>query len=102
MRQFDAFLNPSERRRDVAPYFVVLSSHHLQSIDEAVVAPLIRDWSKSLNGVDVVLDWRGEILLLAMTELFSMPSAQLRSRAGDLLDKEDVIRRALERLFSGF
>jgi len=72
LRQFDAFLNPSERRRDVAPYFVVLSSHHLQSIDEAVVAPLIRDWSKSLNGVDVVLD------------------------------EEDVIRRALERLFSGF
>ena len=84
------------------PILVLLSSHHLLSISEVVFAPLIRDWTKGLKEIDLVIQWGDEPLLLAVSELFTLEALNLRQRAGDLQDQEDAIRRALERLFTGF
>lgn len=44
----------------------------------------------------------GETLTLLVSELFSLTAATLRRRVGNLAEHEDAIRRALDRLFTGF
>lgn len=101
MRQFDLVDNPSTKSRAAAPYFVILQSHHIE-LDTVVVAPLLRDVRRQFTGIDVQVTVGGEPLVLALTELFSIDRALLKSAGQNLLDHEDAIRRALERVFTGF
>lgn len=102
MRQFDVFENPSEQSRAFAPFVVVLQSHHLESLDTVVVAPLVSDARRTVPGIDLPVDVAGRALTLVMGELGSVPRARLRLPVGDMRGDEDAIRRALERTFTGF
>jgi toxin CcdB len=102
LRQFDAYLNPSPESRNVAPFLVVLSSHHLRELDEVVVAPAVNDAKRQVSGLEIGVEIGGQPLVLVVSELFSMTASLLRSRATNLLTQEDEIRRALDRLFTGF
>ncbi|WP_421738646.1 CcdB family protein [Caulobacter sp.] len=102
MRQFDAYLNPSATSRDIAPYLVVLSSHHLRDLTDVIVAPAISDATRAVGVVELLVELDGRPLVLVISDLFSVSSDQLRRRAGSLLPHEDEIRRALDRLFTGF
>ena len=99
MRQFDAYLNPSPESRKVAPFLVVLSSHHLH---EVVVAPAVNDAKRQVSGLEIGVEIDGQPLMLVVSEPFSLTASLLRSRATNLLTHEDEIRRALDRLFTGF
>ena len=50
----------------------------------------------------VEMPFKGERLVLVISELASMASHNLKHRAGSLMTYEDDIRRALDRLFTGF
>lgn len=102
MRQFDAYLNPSPESRKVAPFLVVLSSHHLHGLEEAVVAPTVNDATRQVGGLEIGVEIQGQQLVLVISELFSMTASTLRSRAESLTAHEDDIRRAPDRLFTGF
>lgn len=102
MRQFDAYLNPSLESRQVAPFLVVLSSHHLRGLDEVVVAPAVNDAERRISGLEIVVEIQGHPLVLIISELFSLTASVLRGRAESLAAHEDDIRRALDRLFTGF
>jgi len=102
VRQFDVFENPSPDARRFAPYLVVLSSHHILGFDDAVVAPLVNDSMKTVGALEIEMVFEGQRLVLVVSELASMASHNLRRRAGSLLAHEDDIRRALDRLFTGF
>ena len=102
MRQFDVYENPSPRRRDIAPYFVVLSSHLLSNLDEVVVAPLVLERDVAIGDIEIRLEFEGRTHLLMVPGLFSLPSRELKRRIGSLAHREDDIRRALDRLFTGF
>jgi toxin CcdB len=102
VRQFDVFENPSAASRQIAPYLVVLSSHLLDVLDVVIVAPLLRDRTKPMAGLEISIEFEGERLILAITDLASLEPSALKRRAGSLRDQEDAIRRALDRLFTGF
>lgn len=102
MRQFDVYENPSPRRRNVAPYFVVLSSHLLLKLDEVVVAPLVLERESAISEIELRMEFEGKTYLLMIPGLFSLPRRELKRRIGSLAHREEDIRRALDRLFTGF
>jgi toxin CcdB len=102
LRQFDAYLNPSIESRKVAPFLVVLSSHHLHGLEEVVVAPAVNDAKRQVGGLEIGVEIQGQQLVLMISELFSMTASALRNRAESLAAHEDDIRRALDRPFTGF
>ncbi len=102
MRQFDAYQNPSPQARRIAPYLIVLSSHHLRGLSEVVVAPAVNDATRLASELEIAVDIDDEALTLLVSELFSLTAATLRRRVGSLIHHEDAIRRALDRLFTGF
>lgn len=81
---------------------MVLSSHHLRHIEEIVVAPLVNDAAETVGVLEFVVDVEGERLTLVISELFSLTPTGLRSAVHNLGYLEDDIRRALDRLFTGF
>lgn len=102
MRQFDVYENPSLRSRPYAPYLVVLQSHYLDLLQTIIVAPVIRDAEQQLGELDLPIEISGEALTIAMTEMASIDRQQLRQLVLNASDHEDLIRRAIDRIFTGF
>jgi len=102
LRQFDAYQNPSAEARSLAPYLVVISSHHLRGLSEVIVAPAVKNATRLVCELEIEVEIQGEPLALLISELFSLTATTLRRRACSLAQHEDAIRRALERLFTGF
>jgi toxin CcdB len=103
IRQFDVFTNPSTISRRIAPYVVALQSEYAGDLETVVVAPLLlANDLPSLTQMMVKVDLDGITLIASMPELAAINRRSLRSRIGNLLAYEDDIRRALDRLFTGF
>jgi len=103
IRQFAVFTNPSARTRAEVPYIVVLQSHFVSAFDTVVVAPLMRRLdSQADDQLLLRMEFEGEPLTQNVALLANIPGRGLRSSIGSLGDEEDRIRRALERLFTGF
>lgn len=103
IRQFDVFPNPSGKSRNSIPYVVCLQSHFLDSLDTVIVAPLMRfPAGAKPNEVMVEVEFSGERLMADLSSLTGFHRALLKRVEGDLLDHEYDIRRALDRLFTGF
>lgn len=103
MRQFDVFENPSSRSRPIAPFVVVVQSHFLDEMPTALIAPLIREKrSGDFSRVSVEVNHAGETLYLAMAEMAPILRSGLKRPVGNLRTFEDDIRRASDRLFTGF
>ena len=103
MRQFDVFPNPSARSREVAPFVAIISSHFVDRMATVLVAPMVRmPPAERLSKVMVEVAFSGETLMLSLPELAPIPRGLLGHLAGDLRAYEDEIRRALDRLFTGF
>lgn len=73
---------------------------HFVELDVVLVAPLATD--KAANEIDVGVDHAGDAFILALSELGSVRRQILGRTVGSLAHHEDTIRRALERLFTGF
>src|SRR5690606_20575796 len=103
MRQFDVFPNPSPRSRAAAPFIVLMQSHFVDEMPSALVAPLIREArSGDFTRVSVDVELNAERLHLSLAEMAPILRSELRAKVGDLALYEDEIRRALDRLFTGF
>ncbi len=85
--------------RRFAPFVAMIQSHFVE-LDVLIVAPLTTD--KLANGIDVALDHDDREFVLALSELGSVPRHSLGRPQGSVMRHEDTIRRALDRLFSGF
>lgn len=84
------------------PYLVVLSSHLLTDFDDVVVAPLVNDAERAVAELEIAVEVDGQRLVLVVSELSSLTRRSLKRRAGSLARHEFEIRRALDRLFTGF
>lgn len=102
MRQFDVYENPSAEARRFAPFVVVLSSHLIPGFDDAVVAPLVNDSAAIVAEFEIAVVVEQQPLVVVLTELAGVQGRSLKRRVGSLLAQEDDIRRALDRLFTGF
>lgn len=103
MRQFDVHANPSERSRLIAPFVVVRQSHLLAAAPTVVVAPMLLDDDRSAyTETSVRTIFADGKYIIAIAELAAIESRYLQRAVGDLRDHEDAIRRALDRLLTGF
>ncbi len=102
MRQFDCFQNPSAEMRHVAPHVVVLSSHLFTDLSEVVVAPVVRLGVLKPSDFDVLVQLDGNEHLISIIGLAAISAGRLKRRTGTLVAHEDDIRRAIDRLFTGF
>ncbi|MDP3747280.1 MAG: CcdB family protein [Phenylobacterium sp.] len=102
MRQFDVYRNPETEISGYAPYLAVLQSHHLQVVNSVVVAPRINDSQRALSPVDIAVVFLGSPFILAVAEMAAMDGRRLQQVIGSVEDQEDAIRRALDRIFTGF
>ncbi len=88
--------------RAAAPYVVVLSSHFLDDVTETIVAPVFANRKTTMGGLEIRVVVQDVDLLVVLTGLAAVRTASLRQRVGSILAYEDDIRRALDRLFTGF
>lgn len=103
MRQFQVYENPSGRSRGYAPFVVVLQSHFLSALPTTVVAPLLHAKGRPpYTEIAIAVEFLNERYFVSIGELAAMDGRELKRPLGDLSAFEDAIRRALERLFSGF
>lgn len=102
MRQFDVLENPNATSRHYAPYVVVLQSHHLDPLDTILLAPLVNDAERAIASVDLPVEFRGRALVLVVAEMAGVPRQGLGRALGSVADYEEEIRRAVERLLTGF
>jgi toxin CcdB len=103
VRQFDVFPNPSELSRQIAPLVVVVQSHLLTGLPTVVVAPLLRPLERpAFTQVGLPVIFGGEDYTLSVAELSATDVRRLSRSLGSLRDYEYDIRRALDRLLTGF
>jgi hypothetical protein len=101
VRQFDVCPNPSERSRSYAPFVVDLQSHYLEAMPTTVVAPMLSRTNKGYTVVGVEVSFNEEPYSISVVELASIATATLKV-IGNLAENDFEIRRALDRLFTGF
>lgn len=102
IRQFDVHANAGAWGDD-APYICVLQSHYLDGLDTIVVAPLLRVKAPSTHSqVAVPVTFAAQPLLVDTSLLANIELRTLGRRVGSLIESEYEIRRALDRLFTGF
>ena len=77
----------------------MIQSHFIEQ-EAVVVAPLATD--KTATGVDIDVGYADGGFVLALSEMGSVPRPLLGRTMGSLASHEDDIRRALDRLFTGF
>lgn len=102
MRQFDLYENPVASMREGVPFVMVLSSHLLADLTEVVVTPVLARRTAKLTDFEIPLVWDDRSLLIGIAGMAAIRSADLRRRITSLAAYEDDIRRAVDRLFTGF
>jgi toxin CcdB len=103
MRQFDVALNPDAGKRPAAPYLVILQSHLLYGLPTVIVAPLRRaDTVEGITDLQTPVSFDGDDYALMVAEMAHIPTRLLGDSVGSIAAYEDAIRRALDRLFTGF
>ncbi len=102
-RQFDVCRYPGQSTETDAPYVCVIQSHYLAGMNTVIVAPLLRTTvtaTESQVAVPVSVD--GEDYALDLALMANIETRDLGAVVGNLIDHEFDIRRALDRLFTGF
>jgi toxin CcdB len=66
------------------------------------VAPVLRSGEPAVTLTSVPFEFDGRSFVLLVGELTAVDAHRLGRAAGSLSDYEDAIRRALERVFTGF
>lgn len=102
MRQFDVYETPGASAR-IAPFVAIIQSHLLAALPTVLVAPMLLESERpAYEGVSLPLQFEGQSLVLSLAELVAIDRRGLIRWRGDLRLHEDQIRRALERVLTGF
>lgn len=88
--------------REGVPFVMVLSSHLLAELTEVVVTPVLARQAAKLADVEIPFVWDDRSLLISISGIAAIRGADLRRKVTSLVAHEDDIRRALDRLFTGF
>jgi hypothetical protein len=102
LRQFDVLQNPNLATRQYSPFVVVLQSHHLDPLDTIFLAPLVIDAERRMSSLDIAIEFQGRDLVLAIAEAAGVPRQGLGRALGSVSAHEENIRRAFDRLMTGF
>lgn len=88
--------------RNAIPFVIVLSSHLAAGLTEAIIAPVMRGRTTPVTAFEIPIEDEDEILLIGVSGMTAIRQVDLRRRIGSAAHHEDAIRRALDRLFTGF
>jgi toxin CcdB len=103
IRQYDVVQNPSVRSRPIAPYVAVVQSHFYEEGPTILVAPLLEMGKDALlTKVSLGVQFDGASFILMLSEIGAIDRRAAFRSLGSLVSYEDDIRRALDRLFTGF
>lgn len=103
IRQFDVIDNPSARSRSIAPFLVVVQSQFYDETPTVLVAPLLKmPMQAVLTRVSLRVEIEGEPFVFMLSEIGAIDRRPPARPVGSLAWYEDDIRRALDRLFTGF
>lgn len=103
IRQFDVIDNPSVRSRAIAPYLVVVQSQFYDETPTILVAPLLKMPRQAvLTRVSLRVEFEREPFVLLLSEIGAIDRRPPTHAVGTLTRYEDDIRRAIDRLFTGF
>ena len=103
IRQFDVFDNPSDRFLTQIPFVVAIQSHFLDVLRTTIVAPLFRvEIIPPERGVILPVTFQDQTLALNVALLANIETRLLRRPLGNLLEYEMEIRRAIDRVLTGF
>lgn len=62
----------------------------------------MRGRATPVSAFEIPINWDSETLLISVTGMVAIRQSDLRRRIGSEAEHEDDIRRALDRLFTGF
>jgi CcdB protein len=103
IRQFDVFENPNNRLRAQVPFIVSLQSHFLDALRTTVVAPIFRPEAlPPEQSVMIPVHFNTEPFVVDVALIANIETRLLRRSLGSLLEFELEIRRAIDRLLTGF
>ena len=103
IRQFDVFSTPKSRGSDAAPLVCVLQSHYFEALNTVLVAPLLLAVGvETPTQAAVPITFEGQRYLLDMSLTTNLTTRLLGRPRGSLAIYEDDIRRAFDRLLTGF
>lgn len=103
IRQFDVIDNPSVRSRSIAPYLIVVQSQFYDETPTILVAPLLKmPMQAVLTSVSLRVAFEGDPFVLLLSEIGAIDRPSTIRPADSLARYDDDIRRALDRLFTGF
>lgn len=103
IRQFEVYPTPDSPSDSDAPFVCILQSHFLDAMDTVMVAPLLRATAQpTATQVTVPVKIDGDRHLLDVSLMANIERRSLGRPRGSLLEFEYDIRRALDRLFTGF
>lgn len=103
IRQFDVIHNPSVRSRPIAPFLVVIQSQFYDETPTILVAPLLKMPIEAvMTRVSLRVEFDGNSFVLLLSEIGAIDRRPPTRPAGSLARYEDDIRRAIDRLFTGF
>lgn len=100
IRQYDVCPSPSQRSRGAVREVVVLQSHHID-LDTVIVAPILVSVFEASDVTPAIMV-EGERRILALNQMIAVDRRTLGRSTATVADQEDVIRRGLDRLFTGF
>ena len=105
MAQFDVYRNPSQATKKAYPFIVDIQNALLEDIATRIVVPLgspdefIKHRMKNLTPE---VKYNGEIYLLAIPQIASIPASVLKNPDGNLIQFRSKILSALDFAISGF
>jgi toxin CcdB len=101
-RQFDVYSNPNPQTSDSHPYFVILQSDAIGSLNTRIVAPLIAP--KQLPFFERLMPEvmvRGSRYVVDTTNLGPIPTRLLHERITNLEAERYNLVRAIDLVFTG-
>lgn len=105
MAQFDVYLNPSSKTKNIYPYFVDIQNSLLDNISSRVVIPLglFNSFKNEvIYHLTPLVTYEDNEYLLLTQEISSIPESLLNSPIGNLKAMRNEIVGALDFLISGF
>lgn len=103
MAQFDVYLNPNPATNQVIPYYLNVQADLLDSLNTRIIVPLVREegMGKSVKGLHLKFNVKGETVVLSTAELAGLPIRALGDKVASLKSKRDEIIAALDLVFAG-
>jgi toxin CcdB len=104
MAQFDVYANPSKQSRQVYPFIVDVQNSIIEGLSTRLVIPLTNQrylQNRSLPRLTPEIEYEGDIYLLLIPQLTSMPAHLLKEPIGTIRSLRNLVVDAIDFAVTG-